>query len=186
MALLRGAARFGKAAIEFRGPRLGHRRHARPRRARLGETVDEVLAREAFDGDAHRNAVGLFLLKGAALTVRLDPSGLISRQALAHRIGGGFEVSLDAVLDVGVGQQFHPRHATGGVRLAQLRKVGDRRQRGHLRDEIARRLLVGVLERGSRFGHRRGRRLAGLQQGARLLLRRLGARLLADVGQRLG
>ncbi len=34
-ALLGGAARFVEAAIELRRPRLGHRRHAFPRRARL-------------------------------------------------------------------------------------------------------------------------------------------------------
>ena len=126
MTLLGGAARFSETAIQFRGPRLGHGRHAFPRRARLGETVNEVLAGEAFNHDAHGDPVGLFLLEDAALTIGVGARGLIRRQALAHGVGRGFERGLDVVLDVGVGQQLHPRDAARRVGLAQLRQVSHR------------------------------------------------------------
>ena len=126
MAFLCRAARFSEAAIQFRGPRRGHGRHALPRRPRLAEPIDDVVAGEGFNAGAHRDAIGLFLLEGAALTIGTSARGLIRRQALADGLGRGFERGLNVVLDVGVGQQFDPRHAAGRVGFAQLGHVSDR------------------------------------------------------------
>ena len=66
------------------------------------------------------NAVGLFLLERAALAFGVGARRFVGGQAIANHVRRAFEVGLDVRLNVGVGEQLHPRDAAGGVRLAQL------------------------------------------------------------------
>ena len=140
----------------------------------------------AFDARAHRGAIGLFLLERAALAFGVGARRFVGGEAIAHHGRRALEVGLDVGLDVGVGEQLDPRDAGRRVGLAQLaRSRVDRRQAAHLRDEIARLLLIRVLVGRDRSRPAPAAGCARLQQRARLLLRRLGARLLGDRGQRV-
>jgi hypothetical protein len=61
-----------------------------------------------------------------------------------------------------IGEQLDPRHARRRVRFAQVGKVGGRRQVPHLRDQVARLLLIRFLK-GRTAVRRRSHRLARLQ-----------------------
>ena len=112
----------------------------------------------AFDAGADGNAIGLLLLERAALPFGIGARRFVGGEPLANDVRRVLEVGLDRVLDVGIGKQLHPRHAPGGVRLAQLGEIGSRREVAHRGNHVARLLLIRFLVGRTGLG-RHGRRL---------------------------
>ncbi len=158
--------------------------HAFPGGASLGHAIDDVFTLEGFHLRAHGGALGLLALDGDALALGLGARGLIGREALANDVRRRFEMRADVGLHVGVGEVLDPRHARGGIRFAQRGEVVHACEAGHLRHQFVGALLIRVLV-DRPFGDRRRGLLERLEQRTRLLLRRLGARLLADRRERV-
>ncbi len=87
MTTLSGAAGSVEALLKLGRPGLRHRRHAFPGRPRGGESIDQIVAIQAFDISAHRCSIGLLARQCLRLAFRFGTRGVVGSQRLANAIG---------------------------------------------------------------------------------------------------